>query len=225
MPIYYGNQKIKPHGIKEAYYGSQKIYSAARLPSAYQEVEYIQSTNYEEGSTYIETNIKYNSNNQYVFEFEMNTLPTTIYNVTFGWDYGGQVNINKTEIHNGQNGANINTLEKTKFIKTIEAGTSTNTIITATNSSGTKTITRTHPSLYQHAIRGYGIFTRFSDNTPSDPREARLYSFKCSINGVLTNELVPCYRKSDNEVGLYDIVENKFYTNSGSGAFIKGDYI
>ena len=193
-----------------------------RLPSDYQEVEYIQSLDYSVGITYIETNIMYNSDNQYVFEFEMNTLPSTIYNVTFGWDYGGQLIINPTEIHDGITGAKIDTLIKTKLIQTIEAGTSTNTIATATNSSGTKTITRTHPSLYQHAITGYGIFTRFSDDSPAAPRVGQLYSFKCLINGVLTNELVPCYRKSDNEVGLYDIVENKFYTNQGSGSFLKG---
>ena len=194
-----------------------------RLPSGFQEVEYIQSIDASVGLTYFETDIMYNSNNQYVFELEMNTLSTTQYNATFGWDAGGQINISKTEIHNGQSGAYIDTLEKTKIIETIEAGTSTNTIITATNSSGTKTITRTHQSLYDYALsNGYGIFTRFSKGNISDPRVARLYSFKCSINGVLTNELVPCYRKSDNEVGLYDIVGKQFYTNSGSGKFLMG---
>lgn len=194
-----------------------------RLPSGYQEVEYIQSTKYEEGSTYIETNIKYNSNNQYVFEFEMNTFPTTDSDVSFGWDYGGQVNVQPSKFDNGMQIISFNSLIKTKFKQTIEAGTSTNTIITATNTSGTKTITRTHPDLSGGAsTNGYGIFVRFSYGELSGFGAGQLYSFKCSINGVLTNELVPCYRKSDNEVGLYDIVENKFYTNQGSGTFIKG---
>lgn len=35
--------------------------------------------------------------------------------------------------------------------------------------------------------------------------------------------LVPCYRKSDGEIGMYDLVNGVFYTNSGSGTFIKGD--
>lgn len=33
---------------------------------------------------------------------------------------------------------------------------------------------------------------------------------------------VPCYRKSDNAIGLYDTVEGKFYTNTGTGSFTKG---
>lgn len=32
-------------------------------------------------------------------------------------------------------------------------------------------------------------------------------------------KLVPCYRKSDNEPGMYDVVNNVFYTNVGSGSF------
>jgi hypothetical protein len=29
-------------------------------------------------------------------------------------------------------------------------------------------------------------------------------------------------RKSDNVIGLYDVINGKFYTNSGTGEFIKG---
>lgn len=33
----------------------------------------------------------------------------------------------------------------------------------------------------------------------------------------------PCYRKSDNVIGLYDIANNKFYEIKGTGSFIKGN--
>lgn len=195
----------------------------SRLPSEYQEVEYIQSLDQSEGTTYFETNIKYNSSNKYVFELEIKALPTTVNYTSFGWDGGGQINVSKVVYDNGMQSIGINTLEKTKFIQTIEAGTSTNSIITAINSSETKTLTRKHENLSSYAMtNGYGIFVRFSYGSIGEIRAFQLYSFKCSINGVLTNELVPCYRKSDNEVGLYDIVENKFYTNQGTGTFLMG---
>lgn len=38
----------------------------------------------------------------------------------------------------------------------------------------------------------------------------------------LIRNLVPCYRKSDNKPGLYDIVNGKFYTNQGTGEFTAG---
>ena len=33
---------------------------------------------------------------------------------------------------------------------------------------------------------------------------------------------IPCYRKADNEPGMYDIINDVFYTNSGSGTFVVG---
>jgi hypothetical protein len=35
-------------------------------------------------------------------------------------------------------------------------------------------------------------------------------------------DLIPCYRKADNVAGMYDIVNDVFYTNVGSGSFIVG---
>lgn len=34
--------------------------------------------------------------------------------------------------------------------------------------------------------------------------------------------LVSCYRKSDGEIGMYDVVNNVFHTNQGTGTFLKG---
>ena len=34
-------------------------------------------------------------------------------------------------------------------------------------------------------------------------------------------DFVPCYRKSDSVIGLYDLVNNQFYTNSWTGTFTK----
>ena len=39
---------------------------------------------------------------------------------------------------------------------------------------------------------------------------------------TLICDLVPCYRKSDGVIGMYDIVSKKFFTNVGSGTFTKG---
>lgn len=42
-------------------------------------------------------------------------------------------------------------------------------------------------------------------------------------NGEEIVHLIPCYRKSDNEIGMYDTVTQTFYTNQGSGTFTKGN--
>ena len=58
--------------------------------------------------------------------------------------------------------------------------------------------------------------------TPLYQFRGRMYSFKAYSNNTLIGDFVPCYRKSDNVVGMYDTVNNKFYTNAGTGNFIKG---
>ena len=51
----------------------------------------------------------------------------------------------------------------------------------------------------------------------------KLYSFNMgAADGTPIRNFVPCYRKSDNVIGLYDTVEGKFYTNAGTGTFTKG---
>ena len=53
----------------------------------------------------------------------------------------------------------------------------------------------------------------------SENGKVRLYNFKLYDGNTLIRNFVPCMRNSDNEVGLYDLVNNKFYTNSGTGKF------
>ena len=50
----------------------------------------------------------------------------------------------------------------------------------------------------------------------------RCYYFKLYRNGRIIVDGVPCYRKSDGVAGLYDLVTGTFFTNSGSGEFVKG---
>lgn len=41
-------------------------------------------------------------------------------------------------------------------------------------------------------------------------------------NNTLVCSLIPCYRKSDNVVGMYDVVRGIFLTNAGTGSFTAG---
>ena len=55
---------------------------------------------------------------------------------------------------------------------------------------------------------------------------AKLYNMKIYNDGG-TNELlrdyIPCYRKEDNSIGMYDLANNIFYDASGTGTFGKGN--
>lgn len=51
---------------------------------------------------------------------------------------------------------------------------------------------------------------------------AKFYLCQIWENNVLVKDFVPCYRKSDNEVGMYDLVGMSFYTNAGVGSLVAG---
>ena len=49
----------------------------------------------------------------------------------------------------------------------------------------------------------------------------KLYYFKIYENWTLVRDFVPCYRKSDSVIWLYDLVNSVFYTNAGTWTFTK----
>lgn len=55
--------------------------------------------------------------------------------------------------------------------------------------------------------------------------KARIYALKVDDADSTIGNFVPCYRKSDNEIGMYDTVSQTFYTNQGTGTFLKGNDI
>ena len=59
-------------------------------------------------------------------------------------------------------------------------------------------------------------------NSTSLGGNMKMYNLKIYQANKLTNEYIPCYRKTDNKAGLYDLVNGKFYTNDGTGEFILG---
>ena len=52
--------------------------------------------------------------------------------------------------------------------------------------------------------------------------EGKFYSIKVWEDGELVRNFVPCYRISDSVVGLYELVNGVFYTNAGTGTFAAG---
>lgn len=53
----------------------------------------------------------------------------------------------------------------------------------------------------------------------------RLYYLKVYSGGTVIADFVPCYRKSDGEIGVYEVKSGKFYGNVGTGTFTKGNEI
>lgn len=70
----------------------------------------------------------------------------------------------------------------------------------------------------------YWLFARNSNNSTNISFAImQIYDCKMYYSDVLVRDFIPCYRNSDNEVGLYDLVNNVFYTNRGTGSFTYGN--
>jgi len=82
--------------------------------------------------------------------------------------------------------------------------------------------------------QGTAIFQKVA--TPSDAakihfagvvqaasKSCRTYSAKMIKGGELIHDFIPCYRKSDQKPGMYDLISGEFYTNAGSGEFVVGE--
>lgn len=62
-----------------------------------------------------------------------------------------------------------------------------------------------------------------TSSSTSKPAIARAYYFRMlDANGIEIRNFIPCYRKEDGVIGLYDTVTEQFFTNAGTGTFIKG---
>ena len=68
------------------------------------------------------------------------------------------------------------------------------------------------------------LLTRNSSSGAAENRWiGKIYYCKIYENNALVRNFIPCYRNNDNEVGLYDLVNNVFYTNQGTSNFTKGN--
>lgn len=65
------------------------------------------------------------------------------------------------------------------------------------------------------------VFAKRRNNDIESWSSIKLYSLKLWNGWTLERDFVPCYRKSDSVIWLYDLVNDVFYTNNWSWTFTK----
>jgi hypothetical protein len=194
--------------------------SQSRLPSAYQEVEYIESS----WTQYIDTWWTPSSN---YCKIEANITPYTwwqAWSVFWGMTYSS----NAYSLHTNQSNWYMN-LGSSVNIQSTTFSSWTNLDLEFTADSWNysldlngNTVTGTYSWTIVQSTRPFYLFA-FNENWSTTWKaNLRVYSFKIySGASTLVRDLVPCYRKLDDEIWLYDVVNDVFYTNSWSGTFTK----
>ena len=193
-----------------------------KLPSEYQRLEYIEST----GTQYIDTGININTTtSRYETKISPSLVSGTI--AIFGTRNGSSANQSSMNVFiidgtfrldwlYGAGNSVRNISSKTEYTISITRG-----FATINNVDYTSRETASIDSLYTFYIGNLNN----AGSVYSKGFSGKIYYSKLYNNNILVFDGVPCYRKSDNEIGMYDIVSNTFFTNAGTGTFIKGDNI
>lgn len=192
-----------------------------RLPSAYQEVEWIGTS----GTQYINTGIKATLTSKIELDCQVKTAPSSnaiYYNGTNWFALGYEYENSKYYIDASVSGAGTRYIEVSNSVYLAR-----HTLILDTKNGQwgwDSTLISYTPFGVDDTLNFY-IGCRNNGNGFQQACDEYIYEFRYYENEVLQNQLIPCYRKSDNEIGLYDLVNDVFYTNQGSGSFTKGSDI
>lgn len=193
------------------------------LPDAYQQVEYIQMT----GTQWIDTGHKADGYTGIAATFQFtSTTPTQqvlfgsgssgglVYafyiNGGGGWSYS--YNNNSGNWVAILNGANTN---KHSIEFNITRGKMTFDTQREFTLSGTTNTTLTVNNIYIGSYKN-------ASSLGAQNAKVKIYKFDVYWSNDLAQRFVPCYRKSDGVIGMYETIEKKFYTNAGTGTFGKG---
>lgn len=208
---------------------------AARLPSEYQEVSYIRSS----GTQYFDTGViasDYPNGINYHFSGKSygsisGAVNSYLWGSLSNSSRSGNVCLSPFEqayiyLHAGSGTRFQNSFTVgVDFTVDVFAVSSPVTSCTASlngspfsSSQSPGSITMPNSPIY--LLWCYGV------GSTSKPFVGDTYSFTMdAADGTAIRDFVPCYRKSDSVVGLYDLVEGKFYTNAGTGTFSMGEEV
>ena len=179
------------------------------LPDGYTQLEYIQSNG---GAHYIDTGFKPNQNTGIIAKFQL--LSST----------GNQTPIfSRTSRNVASFGVFLDSNSKwTADYGTLRYTNSSIGAQTLINLNFDKNVVKFNNDSYTfdaQTFQGSSNLTIFGMNTGGTvANNARMNFYSCEIydNGTLIRSFIPCKNPSGT-IGLYDIVNSKFYTNVGSG--------
>ena len=231
----------KAKKVKKAYIGidgKAKLFYSFILPPEFQQVQWIQNSN---NNQYISTGVKLSSNINLIFD--MNLIDDT---VTIG-DLDNSGTVSKA-YYIDIKASNSNVLFylgnlQSSYQSTFYWNPSSSNITTTINmkerhvwnfndSNGFFWIDDIKMGEYSGSFDDTNLSNLFlfrstnGNNYFYNKYQLRHFQAINNYSGNLIRDMYPCYRKSDNEIGMYDLVNNVFYTNDydfNTGTyFIKG---
>lgn len=190
------------------------------LPEEYQQVEYIEST----GTQYIDTGIP--SQAGLTIKAEITSLNNNIHMIPLGCNWGLYVEINKGYFMADWGGFEVPATLNEKYIVIAQQTEENNRVVTIGEYSTTATNKSSRSdNVYLFGLNDMNKLYKGSGDTSNTCAafQGRIGKTEFYVSNEIKRNFIPCYRKSDNVIGMYDTVEGKLYINQGSESFIKGE--
>lgn len=195
------------------------------LPSGYRQLEYLESTT----TTYIDTQYYENSQTN-ILTIRTKVWSDFSYRDTF--DMIGNI----YNYDNGSKICGINTNGCFLYYKPY----GTRILVQCPNIAGnelTYTFNKTTQkcSIYNGSSTYTGYYNGLKNNSSFvlfwrgyndinlgdlSPLPGRIFYLQIDADGTLVRDYIPALRLLDNKPGMYDLVNNQFYTNAGTGEFL-----
>lgn len=203
-----------------------------KVPDGYRKVEYIHG----DGEQYINTGYATNANTELIFKYKSNLIAyssgnshtrcilggrLTVDNGISIWErdgnyqYGGRSTAYPA-IYSAIQNTNIH---KIRIAKDGDVYVDDTKILTYNTGSDFPA----NGYLYLFTcLSASGVNTRTSDDTDMRTMIGQFYYCIVKNNDVVVRHLIPVVRNSDDKPGMYDLVNDVFYTNAGTGEFTWG---
>ena len=195
----------------------------SRLPDGYTELEYIESS----GTQYIDTGFKPNQDTRVVMDMELLSQTTTNVGIFGVRDLSAQTATNKFIAWSMTTGTTI----RSDYFSTAS------NITRATSIVGKRTVVDKNKNICSFGdivltntlADGQCSMNMFllATNDEGDAKYLGVFQvYSCQIydNGTLIRDYVPA-KNSGDVIGLYDLVNDTFYQNAGTGIFTAGPEI
>ena len=216
-----------PHGYEEVSGNLLRCKTCGKekakgdLPSEYTQVDYVTSS----GTQYIDTGFKPNNNSRVIAEIDFETSSSSAY--AFGYRDGAKTQ--KFAFSTAENSYIANYGTEEKYLGKYSGFDAFSYPDKAFTVDRNKTeffingVRLGKNSAQEFTCEGNMYIFALNDNgTAGKFATLKLYSMQIYDNGTLVRDFVPCYKGVDNEAGLYDLLNGKFYTNSGKGKLAYG---
>ena len=187
------------------------------LPDGYTQLEYLEST----GTQYINLGFGFQGSDDTEIDFQMTQAPTSAEGIFGDRDtssargymlYAEARTDGFVFLHNNNYITNLNNDWYDRHVfKKVGSKIYFDGVVNSQTVSASFTQT-------QHAF----LFAWHTEGNQPNRSKTKIFSFTVTRSGSKYCELIPAKRDSDGVLGMYDIVRNKFLTNSGSGSFVAG---